>query len=278
MPYCGVGCGVRAEMHDGRIIAVEGDVEHPANHGRLCVKGSALHETLGDRGRLTRPRLDGAEVDWDTALDAVAERLAETQREHGPEALAGYLSGQLLTEDYYVANKLFKGFLGTPHLDTNSRLCMASAVAAYKRSLGADAVPCNYEDLEDAELVVLAGSNLAWNHPVLFQRLRVAKTRNPLLRVVVIDPRITDTCELADLYLGVRPGSDARLFTGLLAGWPSGASSIASIWNATRAGWRKPWPRPVRTMSRSRPSPPTAMSTPSAWRPSSTGSLASSTW
>ncbi|MBW5799968.1 nitrate reductase [Halomonas elongata] len=216
-PYCGVGCGVRAEMQQGRIVGVEGDTEHPANHGRLCVKGSALHETLGEQGRLTRPRLDGAEVDWDTALDAVAGRLAETQRQHGPGAVAGYLSGQLLTEDYYVANKLFKGFLGTPHLDTNSRLCMASAVAAYKRSLGADAVPCNYEDLEDAELVVLAGSNLAWNHPVLFQRLRVAKTRNPLLRVVVIDPRVTDTCELADLYLGVRPGSDARLFTGLLA-------------------------------------------------------------
>ncbi|GED21552.1 nitrate reductase [Halomonas halmophila] len=216
-PYCGVGCGVRAEMQEGRIIAVEGDAEHPANFGRLCVKGSALHETLGEHGRLTRPRLDGVDVDWDTALEAVATRLATTRDAHGPEAVAGYLSGQLLTEDYYVANKLFKGFLGTPHLDTNSRLCMASAVAAYKRSLGADAVPCNYEDLEDAELVVLVGSNLAWNHPVLFQRLRAAKTRNPLLRVVVIDPRITDTCELADLYLGVRPGSDARLFTGLLA-------------------------------------------------------------
>ncbi|SDL16916.1 assimilatory nitrate reductase catalytic subunit [Modicisalibacter muralis] len=216
-PYCGVGCGVIA-THDGQMLTgVEGDRDHPANFGRLCVKGSALAETLGHHGRLTRPRVDGVEVDWDTALSTVAERLRATQAAHGRESVAGYLSGQLLTEDYYVANKLFKGFLGTPHLDTNSRLCMASAVASYKRAFGADAVPCNYEDLEEAELVVLVGSNLAWNHPVLYQRLRSAKQRNPLLRVVVIDPRVTDTCEIADLYLGIRPGSDARLFNGLLA-------------------------------------------------------------
>lgn len=216
-PYCGVGCGIEAQLEEGRIVDVKGDSEHPANYGRLCVKGSALAETLGHHGRLTRPRVDGVEVDWDTALSSVASRLQTVREEHGNAALAAYLSGQLLTEDYYVANKLFKGFLGTPHLDTNSRLCMASAVAAYKRSLGADAVPCSYEDIEDAELVVLVGSNLAWNHPVLFQRLRVAKNRNPLMRVVVIDPRVTDSCELADLYLGIRPGSDARLFNGLLA-------------------------------------------------------------
>ncbi|MDN3523265.1 nitrate reductase [Halomonas ramblicola] len=216
-PYCGVGCGVMASLDGERIVDVTGDTDHPANFGRLCVKGSALHETLGHHGRLTRPRVDGVEVDWDTALSAVASRLTEARRAHGDESVAAYLSGQLLTEDYYVANKLFKGFLGTPHLDTNSRLCMASAVAAYKRSLGADAVPCSYEDLEEAELVVLVGSNLAWNHPVLYQRLKVAKTRNPLMRVVVIDPRVTDTCEIADLYLGIRPGSDARLFNGLLA-------------------------------------------------------------
>jgi len=215
-PYCGVGCGVLADIDDGRMVGVEGDATHPANFGRLCVKGSALAETLGEQGRLTRPRVDGVEVDWGTALDAVAERLQTTRAAHGDRSVAAYLSGQLLTEDYYVANKLFKGFLGTPHLDTNSRLCMASAVAAYKRSLGADAVPCCYEDLEEAELVVLVGSNLAWNHPVLYQRLRTAKTRNPLMRVVVIDPRVTDSCEIADLYLGLRPGSDARLFNGLL--------------------------------------------------------------
>ncbi|WP_280554435.1 nitrate reductase [Halomonas sp. 25-S5] len=216
-PYCGVGCGVLARLEGDRLTGVDGDSDHPANFGRLCVKGSALHETLGDHGRLLRPRVDGVEVDWDTALDTVAERLQATRTAHGDQAVAAYLSGQLLTEDYYVANKLFKGFLGTPHLDTNSRLCMASAVAAHKRAFGADAVPCSYEDLEEAELVVLVGANLAWNHPVLYQRLRTAKSRNPLMRVVVIDPRVTDSCEIADLYLGVAPGSDARLFNGLLA-------------------------------------------------------------
>ena len=228
-PYCGVGCGVLAHVDGDRLADVEGDGDHPANYGRLCVKGSALAETLGDHGRLTRPRVDGVEVDWDTALDTVAERLQATRAAHGNPSVAAYLSGQLLTEDYYAANKLFKGFLGTPHLDTNSRLCMASAVAAYKRSLGADAVPCSYEDLEEAELVVLVGSNLAWNHPVLYQRLRTAKTRNPLMRVVVIDPRVTDSCEIADLYLGLRPGSDARLFNGLLA-WMADQAKLDRIY------------------------------------------------
>ncbi|OWV28870.1 nitrate reductase [Halomonas campaniensis] len=216
-PYCGVGCGVTATVEAGTLSAVEGDREHPANFGRLCVKGSALHETLGNQGRLTHPRVDGVEVSWDTALSTTAERLNALRTEHGNHSVAAYLSGQLLTEDYYVANKLFKGFLGTPHLDTNSRLCMASAVVGYKRAFGADAVPCNYEDMEEAELIVLVGSNLAWNHPVLYQRIKVAKERNPLMRLVVIDPRVTDSCEIADLYLGIKPGSDAYLFNGLLA-------------------------------------------------------------
>ncbi|MCP1327669.1 molybdopterin oxidoreductase family protein, partial [Halomonas sp. 707D4] len=216
-PYCGVGCGVTATVRDGRVDAVEGDTAHPANFGRLCVKGSALHETLGEQGRLLTPRLDGQPASWESALAALTERLSALRAAHGRKTVAAYLSGQLLTEDYYVANKLFKGFLGTPHLDTNSRLCMASAVAGYKRAFGADAVPCCYEDLEEAELVVLVGSNLAWNHPVLYQRLKLAKERNPLMRVVVIDPRVTDTCEIADLYLGIQPGSDATLFNGLLA-------------------------------------------------------------
>ncbi|AOM00361.1 MULTISPECIES: nitrate reductase [Cobetia] len=225
-PYCGVGCGVAVELEQDqdsvRIVSLSGDVAHPANHGRLCVKGSALAETLSADGRLTMPQVrDEAgvlrEVSWETALDLIAARFADLSRTHGGESIAAYLSGQLLTEDYYVANKLFKGFIGTPHLDTNSRLCMASAVVAHKRAFGADAVPCSYEDLERAELVVLVGSNLAWNHPVLFQRLKQARIDNPLLRIVVIDPRVTDSCEIADLYLGLRPGSDARLFNGLLA-------------------------------------------------------------
>ena len=230
-PYCGVGCGVSLELEtraqEGgelkrRITAVSGDNDHPANYGRLCVKGSALAETLSSSGRLTQPQIRDAagvlrEVSWDTALELIAARFGELRSTHGGDSIAAYLSGQLLTEDYYLANKLFKGFIGTPHLDTNSRLCMASAVVAHKRAFGADAVPCSYEDLERAELVVLVGSNLAWNHPVLFQRLKQARIDNPLLRIVVIDPRLTDSCEIADLYLGIRPGSDARLFNGLLA-------------------------------------------------------------
>ncbi|MFN2410442.1 MAG: molybdopterin-dependent oxidoreductase [Halomonas sp.] len=229
-PYCGVGCGVNATVaENGTLSDVEGNREHPANFGRLCVKGSALHETLGDQGRLIKPRVDGEEVSWEQALDATAERLTTLRNDHGHQCVAAYLSGQLLTEDYYVANKLFKGFLGTPHLDTNSRLCMASAVAGYKRAFGADAVPCNYEDLEEAELVVLVGSNLAWNHPVLYQRIKVTKERNPLMRVVVIDPRVTDSCEIADLYLGVKPGTDAVLFNGLLA-WMAAKNKLDTVY------------------------------------------------
>ncbi|WP_457808320.1 nitrate reductase [Kushneria sp. EE4] len=218
-PYCGVGCGVVAQ-HDSKrcdtLAGVTGDKTHPANQGRLCVKGSALAQTLGHEGRLMRPRIDGHEVSWERALSEVASRLGDIRSQYGGGAIAGYLSGQLLTEDYFIANKFFKGFVGTPHVDTNSRLCMASAVAGYKRALGADAVPCCYEDLEEAELVVLTGSNLAWNHPVLYQRLRTAKSRNPLMKIVVIDPRVTDTCELADLFLQIAPGSDIALFNGLL--------------------------------------------------------------
>ncbi|WP_255701161.1 MULTISPECIES: nitrate reductase [unclassified Microbulbifer] len=213
-PYCGVGCGVavtREAGDDGENTSACGDEQHPANLGRLCVKGSALAETLGERDRLLRPRLRGADCDWETAMDFMAARFAETIAEHGPDSVAFYLSGQLLTEDYYVANKLMKGFIGSGNVDTNSRLCMSSAVAAYKRALGADAVPCNYEDLEQADLVVLVGSNAAWTHPVLFQRMQAAQTR-----LVVIDPRGTATSDMADMHLAIAPGSDAALFSGLL--------------------------------------------------------------
>ncbi|MCW8125806.1 nitrate reductase [Microbulbifer halophilus] len=212
-PYCGVGCGVAATHKRGvnEEISVEGDAQHPANLGRLCVKGSALAETLGERGRLLRPRLHGREHDWDSAMDYMARKFARTIAEHGPDSVAFYLSGQLLTEDYYVANKLMKGFIGSGNVDTNSRLCMSSAVAAYKRSLGADAVPCCYEDLEEADLVVLVGSNAAWTHPILFQRMQAAQTK-----LVVIDPRASATSEMADLHLPITPGSDGALFNGLL--------------------------------------------------------------
>ena len=215
--YCGVGCGITATLkdRDARLVAVAGDSGHPANLGRLCSKGSALGETLGTAARLLRPRVHGAEAFWNDALDTVAARLAQVLRESGPKAVAFYVSGQLLTEDYYVANKLAKGFVGTPHIDTNSRLCMASTVVAQQRAFGEDVVPGCYEDLELADLVILTGSNTAWCHPVLFQRLRAAREQRGT-RIVVIDPRETTTCSIADLHLPVRAGTDAALFNGLL--------------------------------------------------------------
>ena len=215
-PYCGVGCGVLVTPGSDRAFAVAGDPEHPANLGRLCSKGAALGETLGESGRLLHPHIDGVRVTWDQALDRVAAGLAEVQARHGPDAVAFYVSGQLLTEDYYVANKLMKGFIGSGNIDTNSRLCMSSAVAAYKRAFGADTVPCDYRDLELADLIVLVGSNTAWCHPVLYQRIRQARRERPGLKVMVIDPRRTATCEDADLHLALAPGTDTLLFNGLL--------------------------------------------------------------
>ena len=209
-PYCGVGCGVLATPDGKGGAAIKGDPEHPANAGRLCSKGSALGETLGLETRLLHPIVDGARTSWPAALDHVAERLAAVRAEHGPEAIAFYLSGQLLTEDYYVANKLAKGFIGTPHVDTNSRLCMASSVAGHRRAFGADVVPQCYDDLELADLVVLAGSNAAWCHPVLYQRIQTARAERGV-RVVNIDPRRTATCEGADLHLPIKPGTDGYL-------------------------------------------------------------------
>ena len=196
--------------------AIAGDPEHPANFGRLCSKGSALGETLGLETRLLHPddRRRGASG-WDDALDHVAGGLRASRPAHGPEAIAFYLSGQLLTEDYYVANKLAKGFIGTPHVDTNSRLCMASSVAGHRRAFGADIVPQCYDDLELADLVVLVGSNAAWCHPVLYQRIQMARAERGV-RVVNIDPRRTATSEGADLHLPIKPGTDAQLWNGLL--------------------------------------------------------------
>ncbi len=213
-PYCGVGCGVIATDVDGR-WQVKGDPGHPANFGRLCSKGAALAETLIDDGRLTMPLVDGRPAAWDRALDLVAERFARTIAEHGPDAVAFYVSGQCLTEDYYVANKLMKGFIGSGNIDTNSRLCMASSVAGHLRAFGGDVVPGSYEDLEEADLVVLVGSNLAWCHPVLFQRLSAARAARGT-KVVVIDPRRTASCDIADLHLALAPGGDVALFQGLL--------------------------------------------------------------
>ena len=216
-PYCGVGCGVIAMVDEGGAVSVKGDPDHPSNHGRLCSKGAALAETIDLDGRILHPEIGGRRATWDEALTLVAEKFSEAIAEHGPDAVAFYVSGQLLTEDYYVANKLMKGFVGSANIDTNSRLCMSSSVAGHRRAFGADTVPGTYEDLELADLVVLAGSNLAWCHPVLYQRLAAAKARRPELKVVVIDPRRTMTADIADLHLAIRPDTDVALFAGLFS-------------------------------------------------------------
>src|SRR6202166_2970502 len=219
-PYCGVGCGGLATADGNGGAAISGDPEHPANFGRLCSKGSALGEMLGLEDRLLYPMIRCGNgkmerVAWTDALDHVAHRVKHIVAREGPGSVAFYLSGQLLTEDYYVANKLMKGFIGSANVDTNSRLCMASSVAGHRRAFGADTVPGVYEDLDEADLLVLVGSNAAWCHPVLFQRMLANKLGRGA-RIVVIDPRRTDTAGDADLFLGVKPGTDTALFSGLL--------------------------------------------------------------
>src|SRR5688572_10377488 len=205
-PYCGVGCGIEAAPGERGGTAISGNAGHPANRGRLCTKGLALGETLGLETRLLHPmlrRADGSfgRTGWDDALDKVADGFRRIAERDGPGAIAFYRSGQLLTEDYYVANKLMKGFIGSANVDTNSRLCMASAVAAHRRAFGADTVPGCYEDLDEADLLVLVGSNAAWCHPVLYQRMLVNKQKRGA-RMIVIDPRRTDTVGDDDLFLG----------------------------------------------------------------------------
>ncbi len=214
--YCGVGCGVDVYLQDGKPTRLQGTASHPANFGSLCVKGSHLLETLGDNNRLDSPVVNNNKVSWDDATQHIANKFAEIINTHGPDSVALYLSGQLLTEDYYIANKWFKGYVGTANVDTNSRLCMSSAVAGYKRAFGEDVVPCSYDDIDQTELLILIGSNAAWTHPVLYQRMEKAKLLNPDMRIVVIDPRVSATCDLADLHLAIKSGSDAALYCGLL--------------------------------------------------------------
>ncbi|GLK75671.1 nitrate reductase [Methylopila jiangsuensis] len=226
-PYCGVGCGVLATPDHLGGATIAGDREHPSNFGRLCSKGSALGETLALDGRLLHPEIDGRRVSWDDALDETASGFRRVLDAHGPGAIAIYLSGQLLTEDYYAANKLFKGFLGSANVDTNSRLCMSSSVAGHKRAFGSDTVPGTYRDLETADLLVFVGSNAAWCHPVLHQRMLAARAARGT-RFVVIDPRGTATSEEADLHLPIASGTDAILFSGLLVALAERGAVFAS--------------------------------------------------
>jgi len=224
-PYCGTGCGVIVQARGNQIVGVRGDPTHPANLGKLCPKGQTLHLTATQdvlaRARLLHPQLRDSRaaprrrVGWDAALDHAADRFAQVLRERGPDAVAFYVSGQLLTEDYYVFNKLARAVVGTNNIDSNSRLCMSSAVVGYKRTLGADAPPCSYEDLELADCVFVAGANPAAAHPVLFGRLLEAKRRRGT-RLIVADPRRTESAAAADLHLPVRPGTDLWLFTAML--------------------------------------------------------------
>ncbi len=225
-PYCGVGCGVIIESRGEQIVGVRGDPQHPANFGRLCTKGQSLHLTaapqvtqhtrlLSPQWRPVRGQAPQA-LGWNDATDMAASRLAAIVRAHGPQALGLYISGQLLTEDYYVFNKLAKGLLGTNNIDSNSRLCMSSAVAGYKMTLGADAPPACYEDIALTHCLFIAGSNAAWAHPILFRRIEDARRARPGLKMIVVDPRRTDTAEMADLHLQIQPGTDVMLFHGLL--------------------------------------------------------------
>jgi assimilatory nitrate reductase catalytic subunit len=237
-PYCGVGCGVIIESQGAQITGVRGDQDHPANFGRLCTKGSTLHLTasaaITQQTRLLQPmrrehRGEAAKViSWNDALDFASTTFAQIIQEHGPDAVGFYVSGQLLTEDYYVFNKLAKGLIGTNNIDTNSRLCMSSAVAGYKQTLGADAPPTCYDDVNHAECIFIVGSNTAYAHPILFRRIEDAKKSNPAMKIIFCDPRKTDTAEIADLYLPLLPGTDVMLFNGMLhimlwEGWTDSA-------------------------------------------------------
>lgn len=233
--YCGVGCGVIIETTlDSNnipvVTGVRGDPDHPANFGRLCTKGSTLHLTatphLQEQLRLASPLLRvnrhqnpdeiPKPISWENAEDLVAQKFAKVIKEHGPDSVAIYVSGQILTEDYYVFNKLAKGLMGTNNIDTNSRLCMSSAVAGYKQTLGMDAPPCSYEDIEKASVLFITGSNTAFAHPILYRRIEDARAKNPSLKMIVVDPRKTDTAREADLFLQILPGTDVALYHGML--------------------------------------------------------------
>ncbi len=223
--YCGTGCGVIIDSDGEKITDVRGDPDHPANFGKLCTKGSTLALTMAPgaaRGRARHPELrktkqgNRTRADWDSTLQYLAERFAATIKEHGPDSVAFYVSGQLLTEDYYVFNKLAKGLIGTNNIDTNSRLCMSSAVTGYQKTLGVDAPPCSYEDIDHAACLFIAGSNTAYAHPVLFRRIEAAKEKNTALKIIVVDPRRTETAAYADLHLAILPGTDVALFHAML--------------------------------------------------------------
>jgi ferredoxin-nitrate reductase len=216
--YCGVGCGIVVSRDEHGRISVSGDKDHPVNKGALCSKGMNLHYTVMDTSdRLLYPEIrynrnqERQRVSWDTALARTAAVFKSLINKYGPDSVAFYASGQCLTEEYYVLNKLMKGFIGSNNIDTNSRLCMSSAVVGYKMSLGEDSVPISYDDLELADCIFVAGANPAWCHPVLWRRVEAAKEKNPAMKIIVSDPRKTQTCSVADVHLQLNPGTDITL-------------------------------------------------------------------
>lgn len=220
--YCGVGCGIVVKKDKKNNLTVEGDKDHPVNKGMLCSKGMNLHYAVQDSSdRLLYPEMRWSRhhpyerVSWDTAMKRSAAVFRSIISKYGPDSIGFYVSGQCLTEEYYVANKLVKGFLGTNNIDTNSRLCMSSAVAAYTAMLGEDAVPVSYEDIELADCFLIAGANPAWCHPILFRRTEAHKQKNPQVRIIVVDPRKTQTCSIADLHLQITPGTDIYLYNAI---------------------------------------------------------------
>ncbi len=220
--YCGTGCGVLIESEAGTITSVRGDPAHPANLGKLCTKGATLHLSAQAGGRALYPELRTERAarrqptSWAAALDHAADKFGAVIREHGPDAVGFYISGQLTTEAYYAFNKLAKGLIGTNNVDTNSRLCMSSAVTGYKATLGADSPPGCYDDIDHAGVIFIAGSNTAYAHPILFRRIEAARKANPALKLIVVDPRRTDTAAEADLHLSILPGTDVALFHAML--------------------------------------------------------------
>ena len=220
--YCGVGCGMVVRRDKKNTITIEGDKDHPVNKGMLCSKGMNLHYAVSDTtDRLLYPEMRWSRhhpherVSWDTAMKRTAAVFSSIIRKHGPDAVAFYVSGQCLTEEYYIANKLVKGYLGTNNIDTNSRLCMSSAVAAYTQMLGEDAVPISYDDIELADCFLIAGSNPAWCHPILFRRMEAHKKNHPGVKIIVVDPRKTQTCSAADLHLQIMPGTDIYVYNAI---------------------------------------------------------------
>ena len=221
--YCGTGCGLLARAQDGVVREVRGDPDHPVNKGKLCAKGALLGQVFDTGDRLLTPMLRDRKgghtrvTGWDEAIDRVAGAIRRNVEEHGPDSVMLYGSGQLMTEDYYLFGKLAKGFIGTNNQDTNSRLCMASAVAAYNLAFGADSPPASYADIEEANTFLILGANMEACHPILFDRIKARKRADrDGVKVIVVDPRRTRTAEIADIHLPVLPGADVALLLSLL--------------------------------------------------------------